>query len=357
MHLSHVVAVVIGLTVVLATGLSAVRTVVLPRGSQALLTRLVFSVVGGSLGVVASLRPSYRFRDQVMARYAPFALITVAGMWVAGVLAGGTCVFWGLGVGGWHVAFQLSGSSLTTLGFAAATGEWAHLFAIVEATIGLGLVAMLIGFLSTTYASFQRRELAVALLETRAGSPPSAVVMLIRHRRIGRVDAMNDLFLTWEQWFADIEETHTSQPGLAWFRSPLPERSWITAAGAVLDSAALTMAVVDTPRAAEPQLCIRAGFLCLRRIAETFAIPFDPDPAPDGPISIDRSEFDDVCGRLTAAGVELREDGEQAWRDFVGWRVNYDTVLVALAGRLMAPTAPWSSDRSLAHPPGQLRSR
>ena len=155
-----------------------------------------------------------------------------------------------------------------------------------------------------------------------------------------------ELFTAWETWFVDIEETHTSQPGLAWFRSPLPGRSWITAAGAVLDGAALVTAVVDAPPSAEPQLCIRAGFLSLRRIADAFGIGYEPDPRPDDPISIDRSEFDDACRRLAEGGVPIKADLDQAWRDFNGWRVNYDEVLVALAGRLMAPTAPWSSDRS-----------
>jgi hypothetical protein len=114
----------------------------------------------------------------------------------------------------------------------------------------------------------------------------------------------------------------------------------------VLDSAALLTAVVAGARRPEPQLCIRAGTLALRRISRMFSIPFDPDPAPDDPISIDRSEFDAACAALEAAGAELRADRDQAWRDFAGWRVNYDEPLVALAGRLMAPQAPWSSVRS-----------
>lgn len=346
MHAAHVGAVIVGTVTVLAVGLSAVRTVILPRGDQAMLTRAVFTSVRGAFAGVARLGRTYEFRDRVMARFAPIALIGVAATWVTLLLIAGTLVFWGLGVGSWHTAFQLSGSSVTTLGFTQATNEWSHLAAIVEAMISLGLVALLIGYLSTTYTSFQRRELLVSLLEVRAGDPPNAVSMLIRHHHIDRVDVIMELFTTWETWFVDIEETHTSQPGLAWFRSPLPGRSWITAAGAVLDGAALITSTVDLEQSAEPQLVIRAGFLSLRRIADAFGIVYDHDPRPDDPISIDRSEFDDACRRLAEGGVPLRVDLDQAWRDFRGWRVNYDEVLVALAGRLMAPTAPWSSDRS-----------
>ncbi|MCB0977159.1 MAG: hypothetical protein KDB02_06830 [Acidimicrobiales bacterium] len=345
MSIEHAGAVAFGAAVMLTTGLSAVRTVVLPRAEQALLTRLVFAGMHGTFGAIARLRPDYRFRDRVMARYGPFSLIVVAVAWVAGVLLGGMFIFWGLGVGGWRVAFQLSGSSLTTLGFAAATGEWAHVVAIVEATIGLGMVALLIGFLSTAYSSFQRRELAVSLLETRAGDPPDAVVILRRHQFIGRLDSTADLFADWERWFADVEETHTSQPGLAWFRSPLPSRSWVTAAGAVLDAAALTASTLDTPPMAEAQLCIRAGYLSLRRIAATLGIEVDHDPRPDDPISVTRDEFEAARERLAEAGIGLRADAERSWRDFAGWRVNYDAALVGLADRLMVPPAPWSSDR------------
>ena len=54
---------------------------------------------------------------------------------------------------------------------------------------------------------------------------------------LDRID--DELFLNWEQWFLEIEESHTSIPALAYFRSPQPERSWITAAGCVLDTAAI----------------------------------------------------------------------------------------------------------------------
>jgi len=46
--------------------------------------------------------------------------------------------------------------------------------------------------------------------------------------------------------------------------------------------------------------------------------------------------------------VPLVADRDQAWRDFAGWRVNYDAVLVGLCDLVMAPPAPWSSDRAPA---------
>jgi hypothetical protein len=104
------------------------------------------------------------------------------------------------------------------------------------------------------------------------------------------------------------------------------------------------------------ELSIRAGYLCLRRIAGAYDIPYDPDPVPTDPISITRDEFDEVVDQLEAEGVPVKADRDQAWRDFAGWRVNYDTPLLALCGLVMAPYAPWSSDRSVNYRVRMLRS-
>lgn len=114
-----------------------------------------------------------------------------------------------------------------------------------------------------------------------------------------------------------------------------------------MDGAALMHAAVDVPRNSESQLCIRAGYVALRHIADFFRIPYNPNPDNHDPISITREEFNEALDQLAIVGVPLRADRDQAWKDFVGWRVNYDTVLLALCELVMAPYAPWSSDRGL----------
>lgn len=119
----------------------------------------------------------------------------------------------------------------------------------------------------------------------------------------------------------------------------------MTAAGAVLDGAALRASTVDGPREPEADLCIRAGYVALRRLADFFQIAYDPDPHPGDPISVTREEYDAVCNRMASEGVPIKADRDQAWLDFAGWRVTYDAPLIALAALTMAPEAPWSSDR------------
>jgi hypothetical protein len=105
---------------------------------------------------------------------------------------------------------------------------------------------------------------------------------------------------------------------------------------------------VDIAREPRAAFCIRSGYLALRQIAVFFEVPYNEAPAPDDPITITRDEYEEACGYLETQGVSLHPDRDQTWRDYAGWRVNYDRELVALAALTMAPYAPWSSDRSLS---------
>jgi hypothetical protein len=116
-----------------------------------------------------------------------------------------------------------------------------------EAALGFGLLALLISYLPTIYSAFSRRETAVAGLAVRVGVPPSAPALLVRAHRIGYLEELYELWVAWRAWFAEVEEAHTSLAALVFFRSPEPDPSWVTAAGAVLDSAALANSALDIP--------------------------------------------------------------------------------------------------------------
>jgi hypothetical protein len=350
-------AFIAGGALVLWTLLSAVRAVVLPRGEVVRLNRWVFNVWRDVFRVLLRFTHTFDERDRVMALYGPVALLTLPFAWLVLVLLGYMLMYWSLGAHSWRHVFELSGSSVFTFGYVAPGGLPQTILAFSEAIFGLGLLALLISFLPSIYAAFSRREQLVALLETRAGNPPSVEQMMRRYYVIHGLDQLTPQFARWEEWFADVEETHNSYPALVFFRSPLPRRSWLTAAGAVLDSASFTASTLDQPRNSQGELCIRAGYLCLRRIADFFGISYNPDPAPTDPISVTKEEYDEVYDALHAEGLPLKADRDQAWRDFAGWRVNYDTALVAIAALIMAPEAPWSSDRQSEYRPHSLAFR
>ena len=345
--LGRLSALVVGGFIIGASLTSAIRTFVLPRSAPDRIVRFVFVGIRRLFDLRTHNAPTYERRDQIMAMYAPLALLALPVAWLVLVALGGGLIEWALKVGAVHDAVLFSASAVLTLGATPITGLLQTGLAFAEAVVGLLLTAILIAYLPTMYSAFSARETLVTMLEVRAGSPPTPSTMFQRFNRLQNLEALAELWRDWELWFTQLEETHTSLPALAFFRSPQAHRSWITAAGAVLDSAALSLALLDIPSDYHASLTIRAGFLALRQICDFFGIDYNANPQPTDSISVQREEFDEVANELAGAGIPLKADREQAWRDYKGWRVNYDVPLVALARLVMAPYAPWSSDRSI----------
>jgi hypothetical protein len=344
---ARVLVFALGAAMVAGTVGSAVRTVVLPRGVPAKMAAFVFVSMRQLFRLRLRRVSSYQDRDRVMALYAPLSLLSLALTWLSVVFLGYAVIFATLPPTSPRQALELSGSSLFTLGFVRPESLPKELLAFSEAALGLSLAALLITYLPTLYSAFSRREAMVTLLEVRAGTPPSGVQILQWHAEMEWLEQLDELWTSWEEWFVELEETHTSLPALVFFRSPQPDHSWLTATGAVLDGASLAASCLRA-RQREAEVCVRAGYLALRRIADFFGLPYEHDPKPDDPITIARDEFDEAYDRLAAAGLPLDDDRDDAWRQFAGWRVNYDAVLILLSGLVMAPYAPWSSDRSAA---------
>ncbi|MBI2763276.1 MAG: hypothetical protein HYX54_05935 [Chloroflexi bacterium] len=338
----HAAVFVLGVATVARTLLSAIRAFILPRGAPDMIVGFVFRELRRVFNVFAPKRLPYRDRDRLFAYYAPVSLATLEVTWLLLVLFGFSAMYWGLGDHSAGDAIRLSGSSLLTLGFATPKTGLETVLSFMEAISGLGLAALLVGYLPTMYSAFARRELEVNLLEVRADRPASATAMLSRYHRLGRFDVLPDEWRRWESWFADIEESHTTLSALAFYRSPQPEHSWIVAAGAVLDAAALTRSLLDLPREVQADLTIRAGYIALRRIADFFGIKYDQAPQRSDPTSVTRQKFDAVAAELEAAGLPLRADRDEAFADFNGWRVNYDRPLLALSRLVLAPEALWN---------------
>lgn len=338
---------VVGFVIVNLTISSAVRTFVLPRSARDKLSASLFRMSQRLFNMVLVRISTYETRDSIMALYAPITLMTLTPIWLALIGIGYACMFWATGAESWLKAFSLSGSSLLTLGIAQPEGGMQTALVFIEAATGMIMVALLIAYLPTIYSVFQRRESLVTVFGTRAGEPPWAVTLIERAYLINRMAALHEMWVEWEAWFVDLEESHTSLTAAMFFRSQNPSRSWVTAAGAMLDAGALYRSTIDMEADPSTDLMIRAGYLALRSIARPFGFKVLDDPRfPEQPISITRAEFDAACERLVAAGVPLKENRDESWHDFAGWRVNYDQSLLDLCDLVIAPEAPWSSDRS-----------
>jgi hypothetical protein len=343
----RVLAGLAGAAVVAGTLRSAIQATILPRGVRNGFAHAVVVATVFVFRLVVRRSASYAARDRTFALLGPVSMIVLLAAWLVTLLTGFCLLYLADGARDLGQAVRLSGSSAFTLGTTAPGGLAASLLTYLEAGLGLLIVTLLITYLPSMYAAFSRREIGVNLLRSRAGDPPRAATLLVRYWQIEQSEVrLRELWQTWETWFADLEETHTTFAVLPFFRSPQPEQSWVTAAGVLLDTAAMWLAAVEHPRDPDAALCLRTGFLALRRVAASLGIPADDDPAPDDPISITEEEWTGAVEEMAAAGVPVTPDRQTAWRAWRGWRVNYDTALLRLARAVEAPNAPWVSDRS-----------
>jgi hypothetical protein len=341
-----------GALLILATGWSVIGTVVVPRRIRSLLPRAVAIAVDVTFHFIADHFDSYEPRYRILAAQAAIQLILQIVAWLAAFEVGFGLLMWPfVGTAGLYGALEQAGSALCTLGYLAPRSSPVAALDSLAALSGLGTVALQIGYLPTLYSAFNRREALVTLLDSRAGVPSWGPELLVRtHYGLGTgvsaVVELPELFVEWERWSADVAESHTTYLPLVNFRSPRPLSSWVTAQLAVLDATALYLSLLpDAPSAISARLCLRGGFTCLTSIARArgFAIPDEADPN-DG-IALTFEEFVDAIDRLARVDFPLERSSEEAWLDFVGWRVNYEAAAYAIARAVDAPPALWSGPR------------
>jgi hypothetical protein len=344
-------AAVVGGLLVLTAWASVIGTLIVPRAVGSWLTRSVDQIINGGFSLAAGAIADYRRRDRVLAGQAAAILLGQLAAWLGASFLGYWLLMWPLATGGLGSAFTAAGSSLFTLGFAEPAGVPASVIAFAAAATGLVIVALQIAYLPTMYAAFNRRETEVALLNARAGVPSWGPELLARtHYALGSgvstLDTLPGLYAQWERWAADVTESHTTYLPLVRFRSPQPLSSWVTALLAVLDSAALFLALSPKAAPAVPaRLCLRSGFLCFRQIARAKGLDVPDEPDPNGEISLSYQEFLDGIARMRAVDFPIERDPADAWPDFVGWRINYEQAAYALAGIVDAVPALWSGPR------------
>jgi hypothetical protein len=342
----NTVATIVGIVVVVVTVTDVVLTMVLPRRPSGVerLSLQVNRIVRLCFVLASHLAKTYERQDAILAPTGPVALVGQLLFWAGCLVLGFALILVGAGVSFADGLLQALTALFTVgavhIGGAANTG--------VDISIGaiwVVIVALQIAYLPALYSSFNRRESLVALLESRAGVPAWGPELLARHQLVGITDALPDLYAAWEEWAADVAETHTTYPVLLLFRSPEPWYSWLLGIIAVLDAAAMHLALTPSSASSQARLCLRMGFTLLNRIATMLGWEVDLDPNPEGPIDLTFAEFEKAVAMLVGVGFATERSAEEAWVDFRGWRVNYETVAYRLADRLTVPPAPWSGQR------------
>jgi hypothetical protein len=348
---ARLVAMVAGVLLVVTSAGSVIGTLIVPRSVSSWLTQHVDKLVNAGYVLVTRRVKELKRLDRILATHAAALLLCQIIAWLGMFFIGFALIFWPLVPGGITSAFRLAGPGIWEIGSDLAKGGWQEAILDVAALAGLITVTLQIAYLPTLYSSFNRRENEVALLNARGGFPAWGPELLARtHYALGSgvstVNTLPDLYANWERWAADVGESHTTYLPLVWFRSPKPFSSWVTSLLAVLDSAALMLVLNPSTAPTVPaRLCLRAGFTCFGDVARAmgFDIPLEPDP--DAGISLTYDEFLVAINRLEEVDFPLERKAEDAWPDFVGWRVNYEAAAYALAYAVDAVPAMWSGSR------------
>jgi hypothetical protein len=340
----------VGLIVVFGTLSSVVGTLVVPRAIISRLSRAVDRSI--DVGFLTAMRRVRQFehRDRILAWQSPLSLLIRLAVWLGLLVVGFALLLLPSVDGRLGQAFSDAGSSMFTLGYAAPTGTGSTTLEYLAAFTGLVVTGLQVGYLPTLYSAFNRRETEVSLLGSRSGVPAWGPEILARTRWGIEDDdiqgTLEKLFTSWERWAAEVAESHTTYLTLVRLRSPRPLSHWLTSLVAVMDAAALHLALAPShePKLAA-RLALRMGFVALEQIARTMSLPVPDDPDPDVAVSVSYDDFRSATAMLRALDYPVERSDEEAWPHFRGWRANYDAAALLLAKKLDAPPALWTGTR------------
>jgi hypothetical protein len=282
--------------------------------------RLFFRSTWKVWRALAQVVPAGPRRESLYSVYGPLSLLSLVGVWLAGLVFGFALLHWSLAtpLGGAGESVDLvtyvylSGTTLFTLGYGDITpqGTAGRMLAILESGLGLSFLAMVIGYLPVLYQATSRREVSISLLDARAGSPPSAAQFLLRIARAGKATALDLSLAEWERWSAEVLESHLSFPILSYYRSQHGNQSWLAALTSILDSCALVIAGVENGDPYQAQLT----FAIARHAAVDLALVFNVRPQPPQADRLPADRLELVWNQLRAAGVRMRDGAEVAAR-------------------------------------------
>jgi len=292
-----------------------------------------------------------RRREAFLSIFGPLSMLALFATWIALLIFGFAALHWSLATplqapddrSDFGTYLYLSGSTFFTLGYGdvAPVQSLGRFLAVLESGLGLGFIAMIIGYLPTLFQAFSRRETTIALLDARAGSPPSALELLTRLGQARQLDAVGPFLAEWERWAAELLESHLSFPVLSYYRSQHDNQSWLAALTAILDACALLLAGIKGKHAYQAQLT----FAMARHTAVDLALVFKTPPLAPDPHRLPAERCQFVRKTLRDAGLDLAEDGA-AIKHLAELRAMYEPFINALAHFLLFTLPPILPERA-----------
>jgi hypothetical protein len=343
-------AAVAGALLVITVAVSVVGTLMVPRPIGSWLTRLVDRSINAAFRLATAPVHNFLRRDKILAAQAPLILLGQLAAWLGIFFIGYSLLLWPFETD-ITTAFTTAGPGLWEIGSYTVHGAGERAIQDAASLTGIITVTLQISYLPSLYSAFNRRENEVTLLNARAGVPSWGPELLNRtHYALGSgastINTLPDLYGMWERWAADVAESHATYLPLVRFRSPRPLSSWVVALLAVLDSAALFLALSPQLAPTVPaRLCLRSGLLCFGQIGRAMGLDVPDTDDPPATISLTYQEFLDAIETLRAVDFPIEREPADAWPDFAGWRVNYEQAAYAVAMAVDAVPALWSGPR------------
>jgi hypothetical protein len=340
-----------GIVCVVAVMLDAFQTIILPRRATGRfrLTRIFYTLTWRPWVLISHCVRNERKRETAFSFYGPLSLIFLLVMWAGVLIVGYALMYYSMG-SPFHDPVQpstlrtdlyVSGTTLFTLGLGDVTPLTRHSreLVILEAGMGFGLLAAVMGYFPVLYGAFSKREVSISLLDARAGSPPTAAELLRRHSYEGAESDLSMLLVEWERWSAELLESHISYPLLCYFRSQHTNQSWIGALTAILDTAALLIAGVRGHEARQAQLTFAMARHALVDLAQIFSL----DPMRDAADRLPPERYDRLYQMLCQSGVSVCRD-DQSQARLREMRTLYEPYAETLSHYLRTPLPPWIAD-------------
>jgi hypothetical protein len=344
----RIFSLIAGISCLLFVLFDAFQTIILPRRAvgRFRITNLFYLLTWKPWTQLARRVRHAGRRESVYSYYGPLSLILLLMVWAGGLLLGFALITYSLGSlfhdpmlpPGFVTDIYVSGTTLFTLGLGDVTphSPATRAITILEAGTGLGFLAVVMGYFPVLYSAFSRREVSIALLDARAGSPPTAAELLKRHSHEGAEAALGILLTEWERWSAELLESHISYPLLCYFRSQHTNQSWLSALTAILDTSSLLIAGVRGHEARQAQLTFAMARHAMVDLAQIFSLP----PKTTGSERLPPERYEELYKLLCQSGVSVCRDGH-SYERLRELRALYEGHAEALADYLSMALPPW----------------
>ena len=350
----NIPAVFLGVFLVVVSLLDAFESVVLPRTvRRSIRLRTIFYYLSAIVySATGRLPKRSTLRQALLVAFAPLNFLSLIMAWAILMIIGFTLVHWGVRTpltnpnetGDFISYLYFSGATFFTLGYGDVVPlhGWGRGIAILEAGLGFGFLALVIGYVPVIYGAFSKRESTMLKLDSKAGSEPTALEMVRRHAQAGVMEAMIPLLKEWEDLAANLLESYLSYPILAFYRSQHDDQSWLRSLTAVMDASVLIKCTVlgDDQTSRNLRFQASSTFMMGRHLLVDLSYVLNAPPQEDCSCRLTPSDLEILCRGVGSLGSDFGLSSE-AVAKMTYARGMYEPYAAGLARELIVDLPRW----------------